>query len=224
MLDLTLVDGAATARSLLAFPHDFAVSLGAEPVTTVVGMDDTDGVPVFMCAPDSALPRAAAGREVAHVNVRSGWPRAGSGATLDLSGRLRPRGETVCECCGVRHPVVALEPAAVLLSTGGRRTPVPLEDYLSPTHDLSAGYLARVVHHANRCHADQLRLTAARRSGQRESGVAAAEVVEVTQARLRLAFVDVTGAHEGSLRLGETATDRDHLARLLREELGPDLC
>ena len=214
----------ATARSMLAFPVEFAVSTDAGPVPGVIGLDDADGRPLLMCAPDSGLPGAARSRTVAHLRLRSAWPTTDPEVHLGVTGRLRLHGHASCECCDTQHPVVALEPAAVLLTRGLHRTPVPLGDFLAADHQLGPGYLARVAHHANHCHAAELRRTASLRTGVPARAVAAASVTAITREELRMSWVDVDGAHDLAVPLAEQARDRDHLGHLLRDVLGPDLC
>ncbi|WP_232677017.1 hypothetical protein [Nocardioides sp. R-C-SC26] len=238
---------AAAARSILACPA--GVNLVVEGVDDVLadaddlGMQDLGGVPVFSCAPGTALGRAAADRRRALLVLESGLGPVGSsdrGATLSLGGFLVHRGDDRCDCCEDVRERVELEVDMVMLTRTAERDTttsflldvderglgvrVSLDEFASPAHALNRGFLQRSTEHANSCHQDELRRAVSTITGTRLAEVIGVSLRDLNPRSVQIQWVDTSGAHATSLDFAHTARSTDELGDLLRERLHAGLC
>lgn len=228
-MDLSFLAGppsyavAATARSILACPATAVLEVDRAPLPLHdVVLGDRDGRPTLTCAATSPLARAATSRSVARLRLTSGVSGA-AGDVLVLSGRLVRIDTATCGSCAEEHLVVALDPAAALVTLAGQRHPLPLGDFLSPAHRLNRGYLQRSLEHVETHHHDDLRRSVARATGTPPDDVIAVSLRDLDARGVTLRWVDPGGAHQVRLRFPRRATSTADLGRLLREGIGAPL-
>lgn len=222
---------ASTARSILACPAaiDLVVD-GVDSLAEILAdenltMRDVDGVPTFSCPPGSELARVALTRPGAVLQLTSGLHSPADAHRLKLAGGLTVRRLPECGCCGEPREIVELAVDFALLVRGCRDAErVPLEAYLSPVHQLNAGYLRRSVDHANAHHQEELRHAAATLTRTRAADVVGVQLAGLTADGVELRWVDPTGARATYLRFPWRARTTSELADLLRQELHSGLC
>ncbi len=214
---------AAAARSILACPASAGLEVDQRPLPLDDAvLHDAAGRPSLTCEAGSALARAAAARSVARLRLASGV-RGQGGDVLVLSGRLGLLDSATCRSCTQEHLVVGLDPAAALVTLSGHRHPLPLADYLSPTHQLNRGYLQRSLEHVEDHHHDDLRRSVAAATGTRLADVVAVSLRDLDVRGVTLRWVDPDGAHQVRLRFPRRAAGTADLGRLLREGIGAPL-
>ena len=221
-------DLAADARSVLACPASTRIDVaGLAYELPDVGIDPADGYPVLVAPADSPLSRAAHAGERAEVTVASGLGRRGDPERLQgltLEGTLVPRAVEVCECCGERRAIIALDLDSVLLTRWGMGVPVPRDRFLSRHHDLNRGYLQRTAEHANACHEEELREAVATSTRSPADDLLAVTLEELTPYGVVLVWLDGDGAHRRPLAFRQAATTPAELADALRDQLHAGIC
>lgn len=228
-MDLSFLTGspsyavAAAARSILACPASAGLEVDRAPLPlddAVLG--ERDGRPTLTCGATSPLARAATSRSVARLRLTSAV-HGGVGDVLVLSGRLVRLDTATCGSCAEEHLVVALDPAAALVTLAGHRHPLPLADFLSPAHQLNRGYLQRSLEHVEEHHHDDLRRRVALSTGTPVDDVIAVSLLDLDPRGATLRWVDPGGAHQVRLRFPRRAAGTADLGRLLREGIGTPL-
>ena len=207
---------ATQARTVVATARAITLMIsGIGPVTTedpVSFAQADDGVPTFLCEPDSRVCPAIGQCAVLRAE-------AGAGAVAML-GRLRRVGTRTVE--GTVLDVIALQPENVVLEPYGQRAArreVPIEAYLAAAFDQLRCRGERFATHTNRMHGSQLRAAVARRLGLPPGAIAAARLSRVDEYGVTIEWIGEPGADVLEVAFAAPARTAGELARRLRTEL-----
>lgn len=221
-------DLAHEARSILACPASVRVDVdGRAYELGDVAVDPVDGYPLLVAPAASPLGRAAREGQDTRLTLTSGLGRRGDAARqqgLVLEGTLVPRSVEVCECCGERRALIAVDLDSVVLTRWGMGLAVPRDRFLSRHHDLNAGYLQRTVEHANASHEEELREAVAAATGAPADDLLAVSLGELTTRGVVIVWLDADGAHRRHLPFRHPVATPAELGRALRDQLHAGIC